>query len=87
MKEDKYCPCCGRKLSLLYLKPNCPDCGVDILRYNAEDRMKQDAAQAQREMEALWNFFRRIDKAHLIEKHYRKKKKSLPWEPDPDEKE
>ena len=39
MKEDKYCPKCSKKLSLFYLKPNCPGCGVDLLRYDAEGRL------------------------------------------------
>ncbi len=80
MKEEKYCPCCGRKLSLFYLKPDCPACGADILRYNAEERLKQDAVQAEKEVEALWGFFRKADKAHLIEKYCRRKGKPLPWE-------
>ena len=81
MKEDKTCPCCGRRLSFFYLKQNCPGCGADILRYNAEERLRQDALQAEKEVEALWRFFRRVDKARLIEKHYKKKGKPLPWEP------
>lgn len=80
MKEDKTCPCCGEKLSFFYLKPNCPACGADILRYNAEARLQQDAVKAQKEVDALWRFFRRVDKARLIEKYCRKKNKPLPWE-------
>ncbi len=80
MKEDKFCPNCGKKLSFFYLKQNCPACGVDILRFNAEARLAQDAVQAAKEVEALWRFLHRADKAHLIEKHYKKKGKPLPWE-------
>ena len=83
MKEDKHCPKCGRRLSLFYLKPNCPDCGADILRYHAEQRLQADAEQAAREVEALWRFVRRADKARLIERRYRKKGKPLPWEDPP----
>ena len=83
MKEDKFCPCCGKKLSLMYMKPNCPACGADILRYDYEGRMSRDAAQAAREVEALWRFLRKADKAHVIEKYCRKKGRPLPWEEAP----
>ena len=79
MKEDKYCPCCGRRLSFFYMKQNCPCCGADILRYNAEARLREDAAQAEKEVEALWRFLRKLDKARLIEKYCRRKGKPLPW--------
>ena len=80
MKEDKYCPKCGKKLSLFYLKPNCPACGVDLLRYDAEGRLERDAAQAAKEVEALWRFLHKADKAHVIEKYCAKKGRPLPWE-------
>lgn len=80
MKEDKYCPKCGKKLSLFYLKPNCPGCGVDLLRYDAEGRLERDAQQAAKEVEALWRFLHKADKAHVIEKYCAKKGRSLPWE-------
>ena len=80
MKEDKYCPKCGKKLSLFYLKPNCPGCGVDLLRYEAEGRLARDAAQAEQEVEALWRFLRKADKARVIEKYCMRKGKPLPWE-------
>ncbi len=80
MKEDKYCPKCGKKLSLFYLKPNCPGCGVDLLRYDAEGRLERDAAQAAKEVEDLWRFLRKADKARVIERYCAKKGKPLPWE-------
>jgi len=80
MKEDKYCPCCGEKLSLFYLKQTCPNCGADLLRYNMEERLALDAQKAEAEVQALWRTVRKIDKARLVEKHYRKKGKPLPWE-------
>ena len=80
MKEDKYCPKCGKKLSPFYLKPNCPACGVDILRYDAEGRLERDAAQAAKEVEALWRFLRKMDKARVIEKYCAGKGKPLPWD-------
>ena len=80
MKEDKTCPHCGGKLSLFYLKQTCPHCGVNLLTYNAQARLEQDAQKAAQEVEALWNRLRRLDKADLIEKHCNKKCKPLPWQ-------
>ncbi len=80
MKEDKSCPNCGKKLSLFYLKQNCPACGVDLLHYDMEGRLERDAQKAAKEVEALWRFLRRADKARLIEKYYQKKGKPFPWE-------
>ena len=80
MKEDRTCPACGKKLKVFYLKPNCPHCGADILRYNMEQRLAQDAEKADAEVQALWRTVRKLDKAHLVEKHYKKKGKPLPWE-------
>ena len=85
MKEDKYCPCCGKRLSPLYMKINCPACGADLLRYDYEGRMERDAAQAAKEVEALWRFLRKADKVHVIERYCRKKGKPLPWEDAPAE--
>ena len=65
MKEDKYCPSCGRRLSFFYMKPNWPDCGADILRFNAEARLEADARQAAKEVYALRQFLRRADKGIL----------------------
>ena len=80
MKEDKYCPKCGQKLSLFYMKENCPGCGVDLLRYDREGRLERDAAQAAKEVEALWRFLRKADKARVIERYCARKGKPLPWE-------
>ena len=80
MKEDKYCPKCGRKLSLFYMKETCPGCGVDLLRYDSEGRLERDAQQAAKEVEALWRFIRKADKARVVEKYCNKKGKPFPWE-------
>ena len=87
MKEDKYCPGCGKRLSFFYMKPNCPACGVDLLRYDYEGRLQRDAEQAAREVESLWRFVRKIDKARLVERHCLKKGRPLPWGDAPAEKE
>ena len=74
------CPNCGEKLSVFYLKQTCPKCGVNLLYYKIDEQLAADAAQAAKEVEALWRFLRKLDKARLIEKHCKKKGKTLPWE-------
>lgn len=48
---DNKCPKCGRKLSLFYVKPECPDCGCDINYYDYENRLEKDAEQAEKEFQ------------------------------------
>lgn len=50
------CPKCGEKLSPFYLKENCPKCGVNLVYYDMENRLKADAEQAQREVDAVNRF-------------------------------
>ena len=47
------CPKCNRKLSVLYLKPTCPDCGCNIMSYNMKERLEEDAQKAEAEFAAL----------------------------------
>ena len=37
------CPKCGRKLTLFDWKPNCPDCGVNLVYYGMEERLLAEA--------------------------------------------
>lgn len=76
---DNKCPKCGEKLSLFYMKQTCPKCGANILYYGIEDRLKEDAEKAQKEVEAFWGIIRKIDRARLVEKYYKKKNEPLPW--------
>ena len=58
--ENK-CPKCGEKLSVFYIKQNCPECGCDLLNYNREARLEKDAEKAEAEfakLEAVLNKFR-----------------------------
>ena len=41
------CPSCGQKLSPLYLKQNCPHCGVNLCFYDFEERFYRDAKKAE----------------------------------------
>lgn len=54
--KNNQCPKCGEKLSPFYLKENCPKCGVNLVYYDMENRLKADAEQAQREVDAINRF-------------------------------
>ncbi len=41
------CPKCNRKLHIWNVKAECPDCGVNIANYDWENRLKQDAIEAE----------------------------------------
>lgn len=57
---DNKCPKCGKKLSMVYLKQNCPECGCDLLYYNMDERLEKDAEQAEKEFEALAKFLEKV---------------------------
>lgn len=62
--ENK-CPKCSEKLSIFYIKQNCPECGCDLLNYNREESLEKDAEKAEAEFEKLERFrskFRRKNK-------------------------
>lgn len=41
------CPKCDRKLHIWNVKAECPDCGVNIANYDWENRLEQDAVEAE----------------------------------------
>lgn len=41
------CPKCNRKLHIWNVKAECPDCGVNIANYDWENRLEQDAIEAE----------------------------------------
>lgn len=43
------CPKCGYKLKLLDIKAECPKCGVNLMYYNHQERLAQDADKAEEE--------------------------------------
>ena len=53
------CPKCGRKLTLLDWRPNCPGCGVNIVYYNLDERLQDEADVAEAEHARLQ---KRIDR-------------------------
>lgn len=48
------CPKCGRHLNIWHIKAECPTCGVNIPNYNWEERLNEDAKNA----EIAWAKFR-----------------------------
>lgn len=45
------CPKCNEKLSPFYFKQNCPHCGANLMYYDFENRLQQDAEKVARESE------------------------------------
>lgn len=43
------CPKCGYKLKLTDWRPECPKCGVNLVYYGMEDRLRDEADKAERE--------------------------------------
>lgn len=50
---DNKCPKCQKKLSIFYVKPNCPYCGCDILNYHMEQDLDEDNRKAEEEFAKL----------------------------------
>lgn len=74
------CPKCGAKISKFYFKQCCPECGVNLMYYKLDERLEQDAENAEKEVRDLWLFIKKLDKANVIEKYCKKHGKPLPWE-------
>ncbi|MBQ8014861.1 MAG: hypothetical protein IJ264_01590 [Clostridia bacterium] len=53
------CPKCGRKLTILDWRPNCPGCGVNLVYYGMEERLLKEADAAEAEHARLQ---KRIDR-------------------------
>ena len=54
------CPKCGKRLTILNIKQECPECGCDILYYDIDKRLEEDAIQAEKEFEALEKFLDKV---------------------------
>ena len=50
------CPKCGEKIKPTYLKAECHKCGVNMLYYKMDERLAEDAKNAQREVDAVDRF-------------------------------
>ena len=54
------CPKCGKKLTIFNISQTCKECGCDILNYELDKRLEEDAIQAEKEFEALEKFLDKI---------------------------
>ncbi len=43
----EYCPKCNYKLKITDWKPECPKCGVNVMYYGIEDRLREEADKAE----------------------------------------
>ncbi len=59
------CPKCGYKLKITDWRPECPSCGVNLVYYGMEDRLREEADKAELEHAKLQPIIDRI-KASLI---------------------
>ncbi len=59
------CPKCGRKLTLLDWRPNCPGCGVNIVYYNLDERLQDEADVAEAEHAKLQKRIDRLKAAFI----------------------
>ena len=53
------CPKCGRKLGLSDWRQHCPDCGANIVVYDLQERLMQDADKAEVQ---YYHFQKKIDR-------------------------
>lgn len=59
------CPKCGRKLTILDWKPNCPGCGVNLVYYGMEERLLDEADAAEAEHARLQKKIDRLKAAFV----------------------
>ena len=59
------CPKCGRKLTILDWKPNCPGCGVNLVYYGMEERLLREADAAEAEHAKLQKKIDRLKAAFV----------------------
>lgn len=69
---DNKCPKCHKKLSIFYLKPNCPYCNCNIVYYDMENRLEEDAKKAEEDYAKLDKMIKKITKI-FVPKFIRKR--------------
>ncbi|MDE5670610.1 MAG: hypothetical protein K2I14_03995 [Eubacterium sp.] len=47
------CPKCNKKIGPFYFKQNCPHCKANLMYYDFDNRLKEDAALAEKEWNAV----------------------------------
>ncbi len=57
---DNKCPKCGKKLSVFYIKQDCPECGCDLVYYDMENRLRKDGEKAEAEYAKLDEFMNKL---------------------------
>lgn len=50
------CPKCNKKIGAFYFKQTCPHCNANLMYYDFDNRLKEDAAKAEKEWNAVENF-------------------------------
>lgn len=73
--ENK-CPKCGKKLSLFYVKQECDNCGCNLLYYDMENRLEQDARQAKEEYDKFYALVNKLLKPLITFQEKRAKKEA-----------
>lgn len=59
------CPKCNAKLKTFYFKANCPHCGTNIMHYNYDQRLAEDAAVAEKEWDFIENLLNGIKQSSI----------------------
>ncbi len=59
------CPKCNKKLKPFYFKQNCPHCGANLMYYDFENRLADDAERAGREWGKIFDFLNGIKKSSI----------------------
>lgn len=54
------CPKCNKKIGAFYFKQNCPHCNANLMYYDFDNRLKEDAALAEKEWGAVGKFINGI---------------------------
>ena len=58
-----YCPKCNHKLRIRDWRPNCPNCGINLVFYGLEDRLLDDADKAESEHA---HFQKKVDRLKAV---------------------
>ena len=59
------CPKCNKKIGPFYFKQNCPHCNANLMYYDFDNRLKEDAAKAEKEWNAVENVINGIKQSAI----------------------
>lgn len=59
------CPKCSAKLKTFNFKTNCPQCGANIMHYDYDKRLAEDAAKAEEEWDFIDNLLNGIKQSSI----------------------